>query len=68
MEKDKLFKQIVEEAKKEIIDPLVWLLYFESEITLGISHQEYVEAVAERYKYNSRVLKKLKPYLELWRS
>lgn len=68
MSKDILFRKVVEEARKEIIDPVVWLLYFQFKITPGISHKEYIEAVRERYKYNQQVMKWIDSYLELWES
>ncbi|MBK0009872.1 hypothetical protein IAE23_25715 [Bacillus sp. S35] len=66
MSKEQLFKQIVEEAKKKIIDPVMWILRFQFDIVDGITHEEYVKAVAERYKYNQQVMKWIHSYLELW--
>lgn len=68
MNKNELFKQIVEEAKKEIIDPVIWILYFQFNVVDEITHAEYVKAIAERHKNNPKVLKQLEPYFELWKN
>lgn len=68
MNKDELFKKVIEEAKKEIINSLIWLLHFEFGLLVGITHKEYIQSVAERYKHNHKVLKQLEPYFELWKN
>lgn len=68
MNKNELFKQIVEEAKKEIIDPVIWILYFQFDIAEGITHEEYIKAVSERYKGKPKVLKQIQPYFDLWKN
>ncbi|USL25098.1 hypothetical protein [Priestia megaterium] len=62
MGKEEIFNRIVEEAKKEIIDPVIWLLYFQFDIVDGITHEEYVRAIAEKYKNVPTILKNLQPY------
>ncbi|PFZ20099.1 hypothetical protein [Bacillus wiedmannii] len=50
-----LFKKIIEE--KEVIDPLIWGLKIEEQVQ--VEYEKYIEAMEERHKENSKVLKKI---------
>ncbi|WP_158633927.1 hypothetical protein [Radiobacillus deserti] len=63
MTKKEMFKKIIDE--KTVIDPLIWLLKIEDKV--DVSHKEYVIAMAERHKYNHKILKRLEEYFKLWK-
>lgn len=59
-----LFERIVEE--KIVIDPVIWLLKIQlTKVDEG--HEEYVQAMIKRHKYNPTLIKQLEKYIELWK-
>lgn len=53
MTKEETFKLILEE--KVVIDALIWIVRIEEKVDK--SYQEYIEAMTERHKHNSRMMK-----------
>lgn len=59
-----LFERIVEE--KIVIDPVIWLLKIQF-LKVEEDHEQYIRAMAEKHKYNPKIMKQLKKYFELWK-
>ncbi|WP_249598509.1 hypothetical protein [Peribacillus frigoritolerans] len=64
MTRKELFNRIIEE--KQVIDPVIWLLRIQF-TKVDEEHEEYVRAMAERYKNNPKVMKQLEQLIELWK-
>lgn len=63
MNKEELFTRILEE--KKVIDPLLWIIKVQDKIDK--THEQYINAMAVRYKDNTKIRKLLEPYVEFWK-